>query len=190
MVVFGQTRDKAAPPQWSEMLSFKEIAYQDPLYLFSKISDNYSYAYLLESVEGPKKLAEFSFIGFDPKKIVTVKNGKTEILEGKNKSTIKTDDPLSAIRKEVYANRISHDRFRFIGGAVGYISYDSIRYWETLPNAAIDDLNLPDVEMGIYDDGIVFDHTEKKAYYYSSNASRFDEVENIFENRLWTRMMT
>ncbi|MCJ7632379.1 anthranilate synthase component I, partial [Candidatus Bathyarchaeota archaeon] len=76
---------------------------------------------------------------------------------------------------------ISNDRFRLIGGAVGYISYDSIRYWETLPNAAIDDLNLPDVEMGIYDDGIVFDHTEKRAYYYSSNASRFDEVEYLRE---------
>ncbi len=164
------------------MLKFKEISYQDPLDVFSKIGANYSYAYLLESVEGPRRLAEFSFIGFDPKKIVTVKNGKTETLEGNHKSINETNDPLSAIKDEVCGNPVSDNRFRLIGGAVGYVSYDSIRYWESLPNAAVDDLDLPDIEMGIYDDGIVFDHTAKRAYYYSSNDSRFDEVESYLKN--------
>ena len=156
----------------------------NPLEVFSNLIDYYRYLYLLESVEGPRKLAEFSFIGFSPKKLVIVKNGKTEILGEKDKSVIRTDNPLEAIKKAVYTNRVSHDRFRLVGGAVGYISYDAIRYWEDLPHTTIDDLNLPDVEMGIYDDGIVFNHIEKKAYYYYLSENRFNEVEERLQRPL------
>ena len=145
--------------------------------IFSRLCDDFGSSYLLESIEGPRKLAEFSFIGFDPKKMVSVKNGKTEIAEDCDRSVVETCDPLGTIGEAIRDYRIPHNRFRFVGGAVGYISYDAIRYWENLPNAPIDDLNLPDIEMGIYDDGIVFDHAEKKAYYYSSTQSRFEEIE-------------
>ena len=56
--------------------------------------------------------------------------------------------------------------FRFVGGALGYISYDAIRYIEKLPNQKPDTLGFPDVEMGIFEDGVVFDHTQNQAYYY------------------------
>jgi anthranilate synthase component 1 len=109
--------------------------------------------------------------------VIAVKNGKGDILDGKGRTIIKADDPLEAIKKAVRANRVLHEGFRLIGGAVGYISYDAIRYWENLPSIAIDDLNLPDIEMGIYDDGIIFDHIRKKAYYYSSSSeTRIDDV--------------
>lgn len=51
------------------------------------------------------------------------------------------------------------------GGWVGYFSYDTVRYVEKkkLPfmNAPVDDRNLPDVHLGLYDDVIVFDHVDK-----------------------------
>ena len=53
--------------------------------------------------------------------------------------------------------------FRFVGGALGYISYDAIRYIEKLPNQKPDELGFPDVEMGIFEDGIVFDHTNQSS---------------------------
>jgi anthranilate synthase component 1 len=67
------------------------------------------------------------------------------------------------------------------GGAVGYISYDAIRYWEKLPNQATDDLGFPDVEMGIYDDGIVFDHKQKRSYYYYYSENRIPEIQQILK---------
>ncbi|MFH0897400.1 MAG: anthranilate synthase component I [Candidatus Bathyarchaeota archaeon] len=160
------------------------MSYQNPLDLYTKLYNNYDYAYLLESVEGPQKLAEFSFIGFNPKKIILTKNGKTEILERKSRHTIRSDNPLEAIEKEIHANKVPNYTFRLIGGAVGYISYDAIRYWETLPNTTIDDLNLPDIEMGIYDDGIIFDHRGKKAYYYFINERRFNELQEKLQKTL------
>jgi anthranilate synthase component 1 len=149
------------------------------LKIFSRLCDDFDSFYLLESIEGPRKLAEFSFIGFDPKKMVSVKNGKTEIAEDYDRSVVETCDPLGTIEEAIRDYRIPHDRFRFVGGAVGYVSYDAVRYWETLSDAPMDDLNLPDIEMGIYDDGIVFDHAEKKAYYYYLNESRFEEIEEL-----------
>lgn len=51
------------------------------------------------------------------------------------------------------------------GGWVGYFSYDTVRYAEKrkLPfsKAPVDDRNLPDMHLGLYDDVIVFDHVEK-----------------------------
>ena len=146
--MFGRL-DKETALQLTDTPRFREIPYENPLEVFSKLDDNYNYIYLLESVEGPQKLAQFSFIGFSPKKVIAVKNGITTIIEGKGKSVIRTSNPLEIIKEEVYANRAPHNRFRLIGGAVGYISYDAIRYWENLPHTAIDNLNLPDVEMGI-----------------------------------------
>jgi len=172
------------PLQRTGTIRFEEIPYANPLEVFSGLVDGYRYLYLLESVEGPRKLAEFSFIGFSPKKLIVVKNRKTEILDEKDKSVIITDNPLEAIKKAVYTNRVSCDRFRLVGGTVGYISYDAIRYWEDLPRTTIDDLNLPDVEMGIYDDGIVFNHIKKKAYYYYLSETRFDEVKERLQRPL------
>jgi anthranilate synthase component 1 len=57
----------------------------------------------------------------------------------------------------------------WIGGWVGYFSYDTVRYVEKkkLPfsGAPPDDRNLPDVHLGLYDDVIVFDHVEKVIVY-------------------------
>jgi anthranilate synthase component 1 len=50
---------------------------------------------------------------------------------------------------------------RFTGGAVGYAAYDTIRCYENLPNAPVDDRNLDDLDFGIYDTLVIFDHVNK-----------------------------
>ncbi len=71
--------------------------------------------------------------------------------------------------------------FRFVGGAVGYISYDAVRYWEKLPAKACGDLDFPDVEMGIYDDGFLYDHVRRQALYYYQTENRLAEVEKLLK---------
>jgi anthranilate synthase component 1 len=134
--------------------------------------------YLLESLEGPQKLAQYSFIGFDPTFTVTVKNG---IAETKTESTSEVavkqaSDPLSAVQTVLQSRPLPDRRFRFVGGAVGYVSYDAVRYWETVPRKTTDDMGFPDLQMGIFDDGIVFDHKHNMAYYYFLGENRYQEV--------------
>lgn len=42
-------------------------------------------------------------------------------------------------------------------------------------------MNFPDVQLGIFDDGIVFDHRQRRAFYYYSNDNRFSEVERLIK---------
>ena len=57
----------------------------------------------------------------------------------------------------------------FVGGWIGYFSYDTVRYVEKkkLPfsSAPEDDRNLPDVHLGLYNNVIVFDHVEKVSFF-------------------------
>ncbi|XP_057252296.1 anthranilate synthase alpha subunit 2, chloroplastic isoform X2 [Beta vulgaris subsp. vulgaris] len=75
----------------------------------------------------------------------------------------------------------------FCGGWVGYFSYDTVRYVEKkkLPfsSAPDDDRNLPDVHLGLYDNVIVFDHVEKKAYViHWVRVDRFSSAEEAYND--------
>ncbi|TET25428.1 MAG: anthranilate synthase component I [Candidatus Bathyarchaeum sp.] len=155
-------------------LSFKK----SPLEIFSKLHNHYESAYILESIEGPKKLSQYSFIGFNPVLTITIKNGEavTHNKRTDEKEREKVEEPLEVIAKTL-RNRPGFKEQRFVGGAVGYIAYDAVRYWEKLPEKAIDDQEFPDVKVGIFDDGIIYDHRNKQAFYYYLNENRLEEID-------------
>jgi len=134
-------------------------------------------------MEGPKKLAQYSFLGFDPRLTVRTKGIEMTLQnrESDEKVTMEIDDPLDIVERIVGERECSYERLRFIGGAVGYISYDAVRYWERLSDIAVDDLDFPDVEMGIFDDGIMFDHSRGEVFYYYRDKNRFDELKNLMK---------
>jgi anthranilate synthase component 1 len=183
-IVFGTQTQATTSTRLVEPLNYKKISVKKtPLEIFSKIYQKFETAYLLESIEGPKKLAQFSFIGFDPRLTIRIKNGNSETNNQKTGEEIKEtiSDPLQPIKHALSERNTANKDFRFVGGAVGYISYDAVRYFEKLPKEAIDDLNFPDVEMGIFDDGIVFDHKQKRAYYYYYARNRLPEIEVLIK---------
>ena len=143
---------------------------------------------MLESAEGPRKLSQYSFIGFSPTRVVKVKNQKyTEFSPDSNSSSVDTDEPFARLRAILSENRTTYRGFRFVGGLVGYFSYDAVRYLESLPSHATDDLNFPDLEFGVYDDGIVFDHLTGQAYYYWHTTNRIRLIEQQLRQRIRTR---
>ena len=180
MTTFGVAQKLAPLSLKAERLETRD----SPRSLFVKVHEEFENAFLLESAIGAKRLAEYSFIGFEPETIVRVKDGSLEATSlGGEKDRLKTKDPLQELRRLVSAPTSglpARSPFRFIGGAVGYISYDSVRYWERLPTKAKDDLSLPDMEFGIYTDGIVFDHIKKGVHYYSlGRENRLKQVEAL-----------
>jgi len=156
---------------------------QQPLEIFSKLQQHYENAYLLESIEGPQKLAQYSFIGFDPKITIQTTNGKAQITNNQTKQTITqtTNDPLQEIEKLLKTDAAQNSDFRFIGGAVGYISYDAVRYWEKLPKH-FPNQGFPDLEMGIYDDGLIFNHIRNETFYYHRQENRLREIQEVLKN--------
>jgi len=164
-------------------LKTKKISFEKPpLEIFSKLYNNYENTYILESIEGPKKLSQYSFIGFNPTLTITIKNGKTVIRNKRTgeKERRKAGEPLAVIQ-ETLRSLPGFKEQRFIGGAVGYISYDAVRCWEKLPEKALDDQNFPDVEVGVFDDGIVYDHRNRQAFYYYLNENRLPEISKLLK---------
>jgi anthranilate synthase component 1 len=141
---------------------------------------------MLESIEGPKKLTQYSFIGFDPALTINIKNreaitcSETTGEEDREKVT----EPLGIIEKTI-RNQLGFNararEQRFVGGAVGYISYDAVRYWEKLPESSFDDQKFPEVEVGIYDDGVIFDHRNKQAFYYYLKENRLSDIDKLLQ---------
>ena len=158
-----------------------------PQSLFVKVQEEFEDAFLLESAVGDKRLAEYSFIGFDPQAKLAAKGGALSIRSEAGTQESSTDDPLNELRDLVdgsAAGGLAKSPFRFVGGAVGYISYDAVRCWEKVPRRAADDLGLPDMEFGIYNDGIAFDHINKGVYYYFlGGKSRLPIVEGLLRRK-------
>ena len=181
-IVFGSEQSQAQLDAYK--LNYKKISFtKSPLEIFSKLHQRFETVYLLESIEGPRKLAQYSFIGFDPRLTVEIKNGEAEI---RNEITgeierEQTHEPLRVLEKLLNGKAVSNREFRLVGGAVGYISYDTVRYWEKLPQKAGDDLNFPDVQLGVFDDGIVFDHRQRRAFYYYKSDNRLLEIESLLK---------
>ena len=148
---------------------------QPPRELFAKFLSRYENAFLLESASDHSKLAEYSFIGFEPSVLVEARSGALEVIdtESGSKERTKTADPLKELRRIVPPNSVS-GLFRFVGGAVGYISYDAVRYWERIPGGG--QAQFPDLQFGIYRDGVVYDHARGETYYYTLGENRLNEV--------------
>ncbi len=141
---------------------YKEILgdLETPVSAFYKIGDE-KYAYLLESVEKGEKLGRYSFLGANPSIIFKSKGSKGVIVkDGKEETFDVAGDPLIQLKKLMSQYRpVKVDGLpRFYGGAVGYLSYDYVRFIEKLPGNNPDDLNLPDTFFVITDTILIFDH--------------------------------
>ena len=171
MNVFGEADNLTARTPVREVC-FHRIPYGSPASIFFKLSAGHDYAFLLESRTGLGNTAQYSYVGFDPTTVVRVKDGVTTV----NQRQKHVPDPLKAVQNQISLKRHAQHRYGFLGGAVGYLSYDAIRYWERLPQTAVDDLDFPDLEMGIYDDGIVLDHLRREAFYFHIGKNRYEEL--------------
>ena len=154
-------------------------SFEDQFGIFKRMYQRYDKVFILESLVGPKELSEFSIIGFDPELTISCDTKKFKIIDRSGViKTIKVSDPLTQLR-EIVPN-LHDNRFRYIGGAVGYVSYDAIRFWERLPAKRIRKYSFPLLEFGIFTDGILYNHVEKQAYYFSMRPkSRIKDINNI-----------
>jgi anthranilate synthase component I len=131
--------------------------------------------FLLESVEGGERLARYSFIGYRPTPL-----------------PMREDNPLSSLA-EVAAE---HPAFlpglpRFIGGAVGYIGYETARQFERLPTADGPAPPMPEAAFLLVENLAAFDHVRQRLKLitmhrpdrepYAAATGRLDEMQARLE---------
>ena len=133
---------------------------ETPVSAFLKIHRG-PYGFLLESVQGGERWGRFSFLGTEPVRVLRVRGHAVEV-EAADGSVERrtTDDPLIELQRLLGPRRAVTlpGLPRFVGGAVGYLGYDTVRAFERLPVAAEDDLALPDVCMMLVQSVLVFDN--------------------------------
>ncbi|MCP4649900.1 MAG: anthranilate synthase component I [PVC group bacterium] len=152
-------------PVYRELLA----DFETPVSAFSKI-DTGAYSYLLESVEGQEKIARYSFLGSNPSLLLKIKGRQVQIHEKKGgrfkqkNYALKDNDPLDEIKKIItqYKFVTVPGLPRFCGGLVGYLSYDTVRFFENIPDKNPDDLKLPDAVFVLTDTILIFDHIAHK----------------------------
>ena len=134
---------------------------ETPVSAFYKLMPD-NYAFLLESVEGGENVARYSFLGSQPSVLFHSKGHQVtiEYLEKGETVVQEYEDPLRALEElmQNYQPVDSEELPKFHGGAVGYMSYDMVRFVEELPDDTEDELQLPDCFFMIAKTLLIFDH--------------------------------
>src|SRR2546425_11269390 len=177
-IAFGQELSTTR----SSKLSYFPIApSKRPIEICSSILDKSETAFILESVEGPRRLARYTFLGFDPQKTVRISDQHAELLDRRNSERrIETcKAPLSYLENLNTHAKEGKTGERYSGGLVGYVSYDLVRSLQKIPRVGQKRAAFPDAEFGLFEDGIVFDHVKGKLYYFCRDENRIDRVRNL-----------
>ncbi len=143
-------------PVYREILADMET----PVSAFQKIDDG-RHSFLLESMEGGEKWARYSFLGSRPSVVVRSFGRSVEVIrDGKTQKLSFERDPLDVLKKVLseYAPVPDPSLPRFFGGAVGFMGYDVVRFFEELPGREKSGLDIPDVFFMITDTLVIFDN--------------------------------
>jgi anthranilate synthase component 1 len=143
-------------PVYREILADVET----PVSVLMKLQ-NKDHVFLLESVEGGEKWGRFSFLGTDAGVVFRVRGAQVLIEENGTSSAYEHKGrPLEGLRRLLsrYQPVSLPGLPRFYGGAVGFLGYEMVRYFEKLPPSPPDDLNLDDAIFVISDSLMIFDN--------------------------------
>src|SRR6185369_4742935 len=135
-----------------------------PVTAFKKIDDG-TYSFLLESIEGGEKWGRYTFLGASPSVVIRTRGDLVEILKsGDVPVSSRNKDPLGAVRN--YLSRFEPVEVdglpRFFGGAVGYLGYDMVRFFEDLRSDKPAETGAWDSCFLITDTLLIFDSVRQK----------------------------
>ena len=150
-----------------------------PLEAFERLKEG-RFGFFLDSGMDPQRLGRFSFIGSDPFLVLSMRGNEGVLIRDAEKSTL-TGNPFEILGHllETYHLEPQSSPVPFVGGAVGYLSYDLCHFIEKLPGTAVDDLKLPECYFGFYDLVLAFDNLSGKTYIVSAGFPEMSEAERI-----------
>jgi anthranilate synthase component 1 len=158
---------------------------ETPVSAFVKLkAKSNGHAFLLESVAGGENIARYSYLAVDPYRLFR-SSGRAVTVTEQDREDVSVlpegQDPLHALKR-----LMGEYRFvpipgweRFCGGAVGYMGYDLVRFFEQLPDDNPDDLGFPDCAMMFAHTIVIFDHVMHRVRVLS-NAYVRDDAEAAY----------
>ena len=170
----AKTGDYTVIPVSTQILS-DFITPIEALRILKNASDH---VYMLESAKADETWGRYTFLGFEPKMLITCKDG---VFTAGDK-TIKTNDPSGEIRKimaEYKSPKVDELNF-FTGGLVGYFSFEYFGYSEPSIRCDLEDENeFKDVDLMLFDKVIAFDNLSQKIYLIAN--IKLNDIDNEYE---------
>ncbi len=175
-------------PVWTELAA----DYETPVSAFQKLSEGHSEpCFLLESAENSEQIGRFSFLGTNPRLEIRASGREISVRE-KGASDFVTStlpesqgDPLHEVERRMSAFQpVEVEGLPvFTGGAVGFLGYDMVRFFEpTVPGPPDEGLGLPDMVFVITDSLVIFDHRFRKLQVVANICTEdFDSLEAAYE---------
>ncbi|WP_434998196.1 aminodeoxychorismate synthase component 1 [Vibrio scophthalmi] len=159
----------------SNCLQIKQISYSPDLAfrLFAPIAQQH-WAMLLRSASSQHVDSRYDILVANP--LVTLTTfGETTVITEQDEQTRSEQDPFGLIEQIQHSHLGACDYdgdLPFVGGALGYFSYDLGRRVESIPALAEHDLSSPDMAVGIYDWAVVIDHLQQQAWVVGNNTDQ------------------
>jgi anthranilate synthase component 1 len=194
-------RDHELVPVYRRLLSDSHT----PVSAFRQVDDGQAAACLFESVIGGEKVGRYSFIAVGPSSRIAAHGSQLQHSQSSTASgadsnhcpppgspaeaspttSLEVHDPLDYLWNAVSGKRVAvlPELPPLTGGAIGYASYDVVRYVENLPNAPLDDRRLPDLDFSFFDDLIIFDHVTKSLFVVAHvHCDQFSSAEAAYRD--------
>jgi para-aminobenzoate synthetase component 1 len=142
-------------------------------------------SFFLDSGMDPQRLGRYSFLGSEPFLVMSSRGSEISLIRGQEHE-VQYGNPFDALDKLLEAYKLDHcpAPVPFLGGAVGYFSYDLCHFVERLPSTAMDDLKLPESCFAFYDTIVAFDHLEKKVYLVATGFPESEERQRLRRARM------
>jgi anthranilate synthase component 1 len=159
----------------------KEISgnYDTPITLFLKLRGT-SETFLLESATQSTNSGRYSFIHRNPLLRVKQENGLLNLISSNSKKSFK-DTTIEGLRKIINSYSIDKSKDFFDFGLVGYFAFDLIREYEDIKYNKQDELNMPDSDVILPGEIIVYDHLYRTIKIV---VNCFEEDRHLLESKI------
>ncbi len=156
-----------------------------PVGAFLTLAVRQKYAFLLESVEGGERIGRYTFLGAQPRTVITARGNEIEIVRGKS-SERRSGSVVDVLRGILQQHQpaVVPGLPPFTSGGVGYFAYDMVRQFERLPKTAKDDLKLPDCIFTFYDRLLAFDHLRHQLYIIAAADVKTESPRRAYDRAL------
>ncbi len=144
-------------------MKLSELPYhRDSSLLFERVADQH-WSMFIDSGYPRIDTGRYDIIVANPEITLETTGENTIITFVSGKELKSQDDPFRLVKQYLGKHESNLSGLPFCGGAIGYFAYDLGRRVENLPELCQQDIDLPDMAIGIYDWVVIVDHHQRRS---------------------------
>ena len=165
-----------------------------PVEVYLKIRDIYPNSLLLENSDYMLANNNYSFICFNQIGYIKIKDNEINISypgEVVSSRTLTKNEKVSDVIHNYLDNfETSDSDFKFLNnGLFGFMSHESVKYFDSINIENKDDLDIPDIYYGLYQNIIAISQYNHEAHIFCNtikNSNNIESIEAILNNKSYS----